>query len=68
MGEIKVGRCFITQYFDSESFKVGKISVDTRMSIDSVLDGFFLFYPLPRAASKLQRCLIQPEVSISNKN
>lgn len=28
MGEIKAGRCFITQYFDSESFKVGKISAD----------------------------------------
>lgn len=67
-GEIKVGRCFITQYFDSESIKVGKISADTHMSIDLMLDGFFLFYPFPRAASKLQRCLIQPEVSISNKN
>lgn len=46
MGEIKVGWCFITQYFDSESIKVGRISADTRMSLDLVLDGFFFSYSI----------------------
>jgi hypothetical protein len=52
----------------TQSFtKVEKISVTFLVSVDLVLD-IFSYSLYQTAAIKIQLCLVQPEVSISNKN